>query len=268
MKIALMVAMITAAGLSAVAQRRESPPAFDAVSVKPSTAQDAFARIDTTPGNVSVRNQTLRGLIVSAYGLRDSQIDTSAAPGWISTDRFDVIATMARGTSPEQVEQMMQRLLADRFKLAVQRDMREVPVYSLGLAREDRRLGPKLTPARDPKCTEPPGDVERDLGPRCGSVNFGPGRLAGRSATWEQIVRALSRVPAVGRLVIDGGTQPGAFDFELRWTPPNPSPSAAPADAPDSIFTALQEQLGLKLNPMSAPVPVVVVIGASRPEPN
>jgi uncharacterized protein (TIGR03435 family) len=262
--------MIAAAGLVAVAQRPESPPAFDAVSVKPSTAADAFARIDTTPGNISVRNQTLRGLVVSAYGIRDSQIDTSAAPEWIGTDRFDMIATIPRGTSPEQVEQMMQRLLADRFKVVVQRDTREVPVYSLGPAREDRRLGPKLTPARDPKCTEPPSDVERDVGPRCGSVNFGPGRLAGRSVTWAQIVTALSRVPAVGRLVIDGGAQPGTFDFELLWTPAFRPAGAgpAPADAPDSVFTALQEQLGLKLTPASAPVPVVVVVSASRPQAN
>jgi uncharacterized protein (TIGR03435 family) len=274
MKLALVVAVgavvVGAGGLAGSAQRREPSPTFDAASVKPTTVGGASARIDTTPGNVSVRNQTLRGLIVSAYGIREYQLDTSAAPSWIGTDRFDVIATMPRGTSPDQVEQMMQRLLADRFKVVVQRDMREVPVYALGLAREDRRLGPKLTVARDPTCAGPPSDAEREFGPRCGSVSFSPGQLAGRSVTWAQILRALSTSPTLGRLVIDGGAQPGLFDFELRWVPAIRPASAGPppADLPDSIFTALQEQLGLQLNPATAPVPVVVVLSASQPEPN
>jgi uncharacterized protein (TIGR03435 family) len=269
MKITGVAAAMVLAGLGTAAQSPVRPPSFDAASVKPSTAPDAFARIDTTPGNVSVRNQTLRALIASAYEVRDHQIDVDAAPAWITSQRFDVVATMPRGTAPEQVSQMMQRLLADRFTVAVRRETREQPVYALSFARDDRRFGPGLTPARDPGCAQPPSDVERDIGPRCGSVSFGPGRLAGRSATWAQIVSALSRVPAVGRLVVDGAAAPaGAFDVELRWTPPNRPPGAASAETPDSIFTALQEQLGLKLTSVIAPVPVVVVLGASQPEPN
>jgi uncharacterized protein (TIGR03435 family) len=98
--------------------------------------------------------------------------------------------------------------------------------------------------------------------------------MAGTSVTWAQLVNAFSAAPAVGGPVVNGaGERPGLYDFELRWTPTTraggPDPAAAGANRPDSIFTAVQDQLGLKLNPTpGAPLPVIVVTDARKPDAN
>jgi uncharacterized protein (TIGR03435 family) len=228
-------------------QAQVPSPTFEVVSVRVSTSSEPGGVMNTQPGRVSARNVTLRSLILNAYRVRDSQVDTGGVPGWVANDRFDVEATMAASATADEIAQMMQALLADRFKLAVRREMRELPAYSLGPARPDGAPGPALRATQAAQCAEGVALQAGAAAPRCGGVMFNPGRLVGRAVSWTQIVTALSGVPAVGRLVVDGGSRAGLFDFELRWTPANRAGGAGPADAPDSIFTALQEQLGLKL---------------------
>lgn len=243
-----------------LAGRAQIPlPTFDVASVKVSTSDEPGGRMATQPGRVIAQNLTLRALLLNAYQVRDSQVDTGRAPDWIATARFDVEATMSPNATREQISQMMQALLVDRFRLVVRREVETRAVYSLAPERADGRLGSDMKPVKDP-CASPPADG-------CGTVTFSPGRLNGRAVSWAQIVTALSGVPAVDRLVVDGGGPSGAFDVELRWTPAGRAGAAAP-DVPDSIFTAVREQLGLKLTPANAAVPVIVVTDAKRPDAN
>jgi uncharacterized protein (TIGR03435 family) len=249
---------IIASGLGASAQAPS--PRFEVASVKVSTSNEPGSRMNTQPGRIVAHNVTLRALLLNAYLLRDTQLDTRNAPGWIATDRFDIEATMDRNATREQVALMMQMLLAERFGVVVRWDTQNRPVYSLAPVGPDTRLGSGMRPA--------PAQCPTPLTADCGTVMFSPGRLTGRSVSWAQIVNALSGVPAVDRLVIDGGGPAGVFDVELRWTPAGRAGGPASADVPESIFTAVQEQLALKLTPLDAAVPVIVVTDAKKPEAN
>jgi uncharacterized protein (TIGR03435 family) len=202
-------------------------------------------------------------------------VDTSGAPGWVGSERFDIEATFTPPAIPDDVALMMQNLLADRFKLVVRREMRNERAYSLVLAQARGSLGPALKRALDPQCVPMPGGSGVNGTPPCGRVQFGRGRLAGTSVAWTQLVDGLSTHPAVGGPVVNGvGEREGLYDFELRWTPTLPGGARDPGavssrDVPDSIFTAVQEQLGLKLNPVDgAPLPVLVVTDARKPDAN
>jgi uncharacterized protein (TIGR03435 family) len=129
-------------------------------------------------------------------------VDISAAPGWVVSDHFDLEATFTPPATPEQVSQMLQNLLADRFKLVVRREMRRERGYSMVVARGDGTLGPALKPARDPGCVR--GTPTASGGPPCGQVQFGPGRVAGTSVRWMQLVIALASPGAAGAPIDNG----------------------------------------------------------------
>jgi uncharacterized protein (TIGR03435 family) len=176
--------------------------------------------------------------------------------------------------------------------------MREMPVYVLSLARPDARLGPALKPeseecaargggagraAGPPPADPPPAGGVRIGGPgggpdasalRCGSLQFGPGSFIAKGAGLDMLTESLAnRTPITGidRIVLDRTGLTGRYDYELKWTPVGRAGGAAPVENdPDrpSIFTALQEQLGLKLEPQRAPIEVLVIDGAAMPTEN
>ena len=229
-------------------------------------------------GQLLVRNNTLRNIIRNTYGLQNFQI--VGGPDWLDSDRFDIVAKAADDAQPAQMMLMVRTLLADRFKLAVHTETREIPIYALVMARSDGRPGPQLRPAGvdcaamvaaargggAPVPRAPAGER-----PICG-MQTAPGRMMAGGYALPDVARNLSNF--AGRMVVDKTGLAGTFDLDLTFTPgtpdqipPGPLPPGAPAIDPNgpSIFTALQEQLGLKLDSQRGPVELLVIDRAERP---
>jgi uncharacterized protein (TIGR03435 family) len=244
----------------------QTPPrqSFAVASVKPNKSGETTSFLRTTPGgNFAVGNMTLRGLIFYAYGLQGFQL--VGAPDWIATERFDITAKAAADvpptpigrTSPEAL--MLRSLLEDRFRLSAHRETRDLPIYALVLARADGRLGPRLRQTTSDYCArrlEAAGKAGEPVSPDaqlCGmrpSVN----ELTAGALPMNEFARFLAL--NTGRLVADRTGLTGVWDFDLKYSPPN-APNADP-DRP-SLFTALQEQLGLRLDATTGPVEVLVI---------
>jgi bla regulator protein BlaR1 len=235
-------------------------PVFDVVSIKPNASSVPNQTI-TRAGNTFVaRNVTLPQLIFEAYRVNPDQL--SGAEGWMASERYDVEAKPEAAADWSQQMLMLQSLLADRFKLKLRRETRDAPAYSLLVA----RAGVKLRPAAEGDCpsAEP-----------CGGFRNRPGVVMGTRVSVSQIAGILSG-PRSGRPVIDATGIRGVFDFELRWTPdpgqlpPGPAPDGGPPFDPSgpSLFTALEEQLGLRLQPTTTTVEHFTIEQAERPLPN
>jgi uncharacterized protein (TIGR03435 family) len=234
---------------------------FDVASVRPNRSGSLQWDFDSPPGRVTGTNVVLRDLIRFAYFIYGGDWDIRiAGPDWIKTARFDVDATTPGQVPVDHAMSMLRHLLAQRFGLKVHYEMREHPVYALVIARSDRRLGPQLKPQAidcSTLTTPPPIDPDR---PICGTRSA-PGRLQGGGMNMQQF--ALQLASAAGRTVIDEtGLGRTGYDYDLRW-----SPDPANPDGP-SIFTAIEDQLGLKLVPRSGPVEVLVIDSISEPTPN
>jgi uncharacterized protein (TIGR03435 family) len=252
-------------------------PAFEVASVKPNTSGDGRVLMMPQPGGrLSLVNVPLKLMIRNAYRLQDFQI--VGGPDWMSTARYDVVAKAGTGNpSQEELQLMLRSLLADRFKLTAHPDKREMPTYAMVLARNDRRLGTALKksdadcagPVTAPAAPSPPGQM-----PRCGFM-LGFGNLKARGSTLAALASSLSTF--AGRIVVDQTGLAGGFDVDLTWTPDNlPRPQGG-GDQPvtlngtaidpngPSLFTALQEQLGLKLESTKGLVDVMVIDRAEKP---
>jgi len=230
----------------------QSTPAFEAVSIKPNTSGERGGTSRAQPGRYQGINVTLMRLIRFAY---QPIQEFEGGPGWIDTEYFDIEARAVGTPTREEMIAMLRAMLADRFALQVRQEVRERPVYALTLARRDGRLGTQLRRS-DAECPNGPGT--------CG-VQMDNGALKSKSITMPRLAAELS---FVGRKVIDRTGLSGAFDVSVEWTPDAPAAGAAPPDSLPSIFTALQEQLGLKLEPSTGPVDVVTIVRAERPRPN
>jgi uncharacterized protein (TIGR03435 family) len=262
-------------------------PAFEEISVRPNVSEGRGARGagQFQPGRYVAQNVTLKTILKRAFGTEGAggrgNVDlfddrVAGGPDWINTDKFDIVATTAGTTPPAQMRMMLQRMLADRFKLAAHWETRELPVYVLVKARADGRLGPGLTVVSDAECektrrTEPPAPPAPGVPaapPPCGAIQFGPGQLIARGAPIEFLAQSLTNTPVVtgiDRMVLDRSGVEGNYAFTLRFAAAG---SASPDPDRPELFTALQEQLGLKLEPRREPLDVLVVDGAAKPEPN
>jgi len=264
-----------------------SDAAFEVASVKANKSGQPFVQVGMAPGGrFTATNVPLRQLMLMAYQLQPFQIE--GAPAWITTERFDVIAKgsgplapAAPGT-PGPIQLMMKSLLADRFKLVAHIEKKEMPIYALTLARSDGRLGPQLKAATI-DCTAvnasrrggpPPGPPDfNGPAPQCGMM-VRPGGVRAGGVPINQILQLLSQ--NVQRIVVDRTGLTGTYEIDLTWTPEqlpqgrDDAPPGAPALPPidpngPSLFTALQEQLGLKLDSTRGPVDVLVVEKVERP---
>jgi uncharacterized protein (TIGR03435 family) len=255
-------------------------PAFDVTSVKPNKSVDAPSRLGFQPGGFTATNETLRRVIGEAYGplqpLPGFQI--LGGPDWMDTDRFDIVAKVEGTPSPVARQAMLRTLLTDRFKLTVHGETRALPIYWLVMARNDGTLGPQLRRS-DVDCAaldaarrrgEPPAPALPGPVPAC-ALRFGVGQLTAKGMTMAQLAgMALSRF--VNRVVVDRTGLSGGFDWTLEWTPDQaPSGRAAAVESQTndpnhpSLFTAVQEQLGLKLTSEKGPVQVLVIDAVERP---
>jgi bla regulator protein blaR1 len=258
-------------------------PAFDVTSVKPNKSGDGrIAMLPAANGGWSATNVTLGMLIRIAFQLQDNQI--VGGPKWLFDDRFDVLGSgNAPGAAPSLLFPKLQTLLADRFSLATHTETRELPMFALVRAGQDK-LGPNLKPSTATDCpvaSPGPGNSRPiPLSPAqmqvCG-IMLGPGRLSSGHVTLEQLASNLSRL--VGSIVLDKTGLEGFYGFTLEYTPdpslsgrgdlPGPPPGLDVAViAGPSLFSAVQEQLGLKLESTKGPVSVLVIDRAEQPQAN
>jgi uncharacterized protein (TIGR03435 family) len=258
--VSLSAAMLVAQSASA--------PAFEVASIRKNTSAGGRTLMDGAGDRFSVTNATLRMLILTAFELLDDQL--VGGPGWINNDRFDVVA--GRGGAPfEQVPAMLRTLLAERFKLRTHSETRDMPMYTLVTARSDGALGEHMKVAdcdRKNLSTGFPSASDKVL--PCNVRFVGPGRLRGGGLRMRDLAAALT--PIVGRIVLDRTGLPGRYDLELAWASDQPRRATDDIPAPDpdgaSLFTALQEQLGLKLTGGRGPVDVLVIDSVSPPTEN
>jgi uncharacterized protein (TIGR03435 family) len=281
-----MLLSVIVSGLAAAAQPAPSQgPRFEVASIKPSKASDPHGTVVLQPGGRFVAvNVAVRQLITQAYGVQSSQLVDG--PDWSRTDRFDVTAradgdlslTNATGGTTS-LQLMLRAMLAERFRLRVHQESRQLPIYALVLARSDKAIGPKIqvstadcaaqTPTRGIPAPGPPS-FNDPL--KCG-VRMGHGRLLAADATMAQLATGLSNT--VQRVVRDSTGLAGRYSMEMTWVPESMPTSNGPFPAPSaidpngtSIFTALQEQLGLRLESARGPVDVVVIDNIERPTPD
>ncbi len=191
-------------------------------------------------------NVPLRLLIRQAFE-RPRGDDVRGGPGWLDSERWD-FAARAEAASANMLP-MLRTLLSDRFRLRYHIESEEGAVYALTLARSDRRVGPSLRPSTGSR-----------------SYLGSTGVITGHAVSMGDLARLLSG--EAGRPVFDGTGLPGTFDIELRWAPSTPSqPEAAPSDFPD-LFTAVREQLGLRLQPSRGQIDRLVIDRVERPTEN
>jgi uncharacterized protein (TIGR03435 family) len=247
--------------------------AFEAASIKPSPPDETRRGARRQPGGrLEVYNMTLRMLIRIAYESDTLQTPDQfvGGPNWAETDRFNIVAK-ADGDLGTRVQAMLQSLLEDQFKLRVHTEMRDADTYALVLSRKDGKFGPELHESTaDCYPAPPPPGTPIDPARRCG-IRTGVGNWTGRGVTMSEFAAAAASTPSVNRVVNDRTGLTGKYDLHLEFVPPViPGPNAAPvpnpaADSGASVFTAFQEQLGLKLQAVKAPIECLVVDEAARP---
>ena len=227
---------------------------FEVASIKPSRNHSADSNLDSAPGGrLTATNITVTELIRLAYSVKDYQIEH--APGWLEVERYDIAAKgeIAANRTLDQEQSQIRELLTDRFRLATHRQTKQLPVYLLVVAKG----GPKLTAHN-----EGTGSGTRKA---CG-------HLAGKRLTMDTFATVLSR--QFERDVLNRTNLSGKYDFQLDWTPdsgPCPAPpdsEAGSVTALPSIFTAIQLQLGLKLESSKGPVEFLVIDRVERPTDN
>jgi uncharacterized protein (TIGR03435 family) len=257
-------------------------PAYEVASIKPDKSGTDMTMLRTTPVGFIATNVPLKMLIQQAYGVEDNQI--LGAPSWIGSARFDIEAKVSssetdalRDLSPDQRRLMLQPLLADRFQLKVHTEVRDLPILALVVAKG----GPKLHEAK-PGDTYPNGIKGFDGEPGGpGLMHMGPGQLTAQGLAMSDVAKLLSQ--QLGRTVHDKTGLAAKYDFTLQWTPDrgaSPMPGAAEPgqqgpgatlstdSSGPSLFTAIQEQLGLKLDSQKGPVEVVIIDHVEAPSEN
>lgn len=253
-----LIAAILAGALAAQPHTQfisvQSGPSFDAASIKPSESLQGSTFEFLPGGGLNVRNGTLRGLIESAYDVRE-EFQIVGALGWMNSEQYDVNAKsrdavgQTTANAPQNIattRMRIQALLADRFQLKIHRETRTLPGYALVQA----KTGSKLVPD-----TSASG---RGIEALCG-------RMKGTRASTAQLASRLARI--LNQSVSDRTELSSNYTFSLEWTPDTGSCGPDPSTSNDgpSLVTALQEQLGLTLEPIRAEVEVLVIDHAKRP---
>jgi uncharacterized protein (TIGR03435 family) len=257
----------------AITLSAQTTPAFDVVSVKPNRSGELMIRTDTEPGGRFIAvNTPLRTLLQLAYGVEDYEI--IGAPDWAATQHFDVTAVSQRELPPLEgpthgsplLRQMLQALLRDRFALRVHTEAREAQGLALVVV-QPGRLGPRLTRSKI-DCAALVAKAKPDDGfPSCG-FRMSPGSIALEGVSVSALASGLTGL--LNRKVVDRTGLTGTFDLQLHWDPPARSPDGRVVAAPDgvSLFTALGDQAGLRLNETRVTGTVLVVDAVQQPTAN
>jgi uncharacterized protein (TIGR03435 family) len=272
--------LVAAAGNAAVSFQTQQPvphPTFEVASIRPHTNGDNRAYVQAFQGRLAMANFSLKQLILFAYNVTNNQV--SGVQAWMNSEHFDVQATTESTATVKQLEgPMLQALLEDRFQLKVHRASVERPVYLL----TTEKGGLKMQLSREGSCTAYSMDSLPPLpapnAPRSVYCDFprftGDGvnwTLDGAGVSMEKLASTLSRT-GLDRPVVDKTGLVGGFDLHLKWTADVPEDTTRSGAKPDptglSIFTALKEQLGLKLEAAKAPIEILVIDHVEQPSEN
>ena len=238
----------------------DANPSFEVATIKPTKPGEQRKLFGVRGNHFTTINTSLTDLITFAYGVQQKQVVD--APLWMDTDKWDIEAQPDVPGAPnkQQVATMVQKLLADRYQLKFHNDKKELSAYVLTVAKSGQKMTAGST---DPN--QLPGLFFRQLGV-----------LTVQNATMVDFA-GLMQTAVLDRPVVDQTALPGKWNFLLKWTPDEsqfggmgvkvPPPNDA-ADAPPSLFTAIQEQIGLKLDAGKAQVPVLVIDKAEKPSAN
>jgi uncharacterized protein (TIGR03435 family) len=243
-------------------------PVYDVASVKQNKSGNGMMRIMNQPDGFSCSNIPLKTLIANAYGIRQDLI--SGGPGWADSTGFDVEAKVAgsdveafKTLSPRQRFSLLQALLQERFKLQLHPETKVLPMYDLILAKGGSKLKP-VAPV-DVSADEAKGANAPKSG---GEVTIGPGMFKGQNISIPAVANQLSYI--VHYTVVDKTGLTGKYDLDLKWTPDDAgAPSGdASGESGASIFTAVQEQLGLRMQSTKGPVKTMIIEHAELPSEN
>jgi uncharacterized protein (TIGR03435 family) len=298
-----VIAALLTAGVVVRAQIPSAPdastPTFEVASIKPADPGAMRIGMNFSPGGVNAMGMPVRSLIQNAYRLQNHELLN--LPSWAESERFDITARMSKpDATPDERFAMMRSLLRDRFNLKAHTETRELPRYRLMFARDDKRLGPSLKPSTidcaaqfaarrgqpppPPPAPQAPGQLPP--APECGTMMMmtPTGAIMRGGMAFPELVRMLST--NLGRAVVDETGLTGQFNIELRFSsdrlplmpglpapparaggpPRGDGPAAGPSlDEAPSLMTAMQEQLGLKVESDRGTVPVLVVDSIDRP---
>jgi len=230
---------------------KDADPGWEVATVKPSDPNDTVSHINISGRQVMVESEPVEVMLRFAYGVQHSQI--VGAPEWVKTERWDVRGVPDAAGKPDlpQFQSMIRKLLAERFGLTLHREQREMQAFALRVTKD----GPKLRKSTG----DPSGGPGSD-----GRVSNGVETHRYTNASMPDL--ALMLMIYGDRPIVDQTGLPGRYDFQLRWTR-DEAPATA-SDAPPGLFTAMQEQLGLKLEPAKVPADVLVLDAVKRPSAN
>jgi uncharacterized protein (TIGR03435 family) len=231
-----------------------APEQFEVASIKPSNADPrSSSGIQAGHGRLTASNVTVKRCIMGAYGVGLHQI--LGGPDWLDSDRFDILAKSEQPVGDHALMAMLQSLLAERFKLTLHRETRMIPAFVLEVAKG----GAKLEKAEG-------GEASTQA-----STTNAASEIAARNTSMDLLARVLARAREIDLPVENLTGLDGLFNFRLQWTPESTKP-ASPAEGRategPSLFTAIEEQLGLRLRAQKAPVQVLVIDHAERPTEN
>jgi uncharacterized protein (TIGR03435 family) len=228
----------------------QAAPAFDVTTVRPNLSGTAGGSGSFLGGRLKLSNFTLKNVLTMAYQVKPFQV--VGGPGWMGTDKFDIEGKTEKAGKFDEAYPMIQTMLAERFQVRLHRETRELLVYRLVTAKG----GIKMQAAGDSS----------------GFFRTKRGLIEGKKTKMQTLADLLAS--ALDRLVVNQTGQEGEYDFKLQWTPDESEPKVGDADtgafdpAGPSIFTAVQEQLGLRLESAKAPVEVLVIDRAEKPSEN
>ena len=257
---------------------QSTPLKFDVVSVKPDKSEQPVNINDTGEADgFSMRNMPVEWIILYAFDIQDPHL-LVGSPQWIKSSRYDIQAKVAEGDlstfhrlTKAQRRLMLQDILSDRFKMKIHREPRETSIYALVVSKNGSKLK-KVEPGnqRTSGVEKPDGTILQ------GEILHSrmPGQIEGQEVPMETFAKSLSGL--VGRQVVEKTGLTGVYDFKLEWQPdreldrdvPGREPAAGADKAGPSLFSALQEQLGLKLESAKAQAEVLVVDAVERPSAN
>jgi uncharacterized protein (TIGR03435 family) len=283
--LASILRLAVAACVAATAVVAAEPVTFEVASVKPAAPPTGHGVMTTysggpgtrDPGTIVVSNYSLADLIRQAYGIKPYQL---SAPAWLASARFDIVAKPPEGATKEQVPAMWQALLAERFQLTTHNESKELPMYALVIAKSGSKL--KETAKDDPTAPSTKGGIPAGPGNGGGSAQIGlsgAGRdgaprpnssvhkMSGGGITVSRLADMLAG--QLDRPVVDMTELTGKYDFALAYSdslkPSDPlSESAAEPPSAPSIFSAVEQQLGLKLEARKGAVSILVIDHAEK----
>ena len=277
MRVCAPVCLVACIGVQTAAQGTEPlPAAFEAVSIKPRVGESVLRGGPSSPDRFDDPDTTLWFLIRWAYELFDFEL--VGGPDWLDVKRWQISAKSPAPVSLAGKRQLVRRMIEDRFGLKTHTETRELPIYNLVLARSDRQLGPKITPS-SVDCTpfltgkrpmaESPRDPDNGM-PACSSGGAIAGGVLTPRLNGQPLAAGLIRTleAALQRRVVDKTNLTGNYDIELSYVDEALFGKGVGTGDGPSLFTALQEQLGMKLESARGPVNVLVIDSVSEPTIN